>query len=288
MIRAAERARLVELLHRPLHGGRGHLEAVAQARVGRVEQPPELVHVPALERRHGCVDALVLGDDVRPRDGSAATAAPRLRRASPSRRLGTPSSSLARGGIPAGARCSQSRRWSARHRSAGDQLERAELELHRRGLERAKVDPQRAVVLAEQRCELVEQARLGADPVVLDLRADLASSIRSGSGVSVRGDQRKRQRGPRAPPTTTAATARHVSRDVHARGADRHAGALQLRDRAAHERRASRAPRGGRASSNASCLWRSVATASSRSPAIGLARTVTPSLIANGSARPWL
>src|SRR5205807_1194058 len=50
----------------------------------------------------------------------------------------------------------------------GDELMAAELEDDRRHLERGKVNPQRMILLAVQRGELVEQTRLGAGPLVLD------------------------------------------------------------------------------------------------------------------------
>jgi hypothetical protein len=75
-----------------------------------------------------------------------------------------------------------------------DQLELAELEWHLRHLQRAEVDPQCVIVLAEQRRELVEQARLRADPVVLDLRADLRQLDPVRLGNARQCDQRERER----------------------------------------------------------------------------------------------
>ena len=53
-----------------------------------------------------------------------------------------------------------------------DQTPIAQLERHSTSLERAEIDPQRVVLPAEERGELVEQAGLGADPAVLDPRAE--------------------------------------------------------------------------------------------------------------------
>ena len=53
-----------------------------------------------------------------------------------------------------------------------DELEAAERERDRAHLEGAEVDQQRAAALAEERGDLVEQAGLRADPVVLDPRAE--------------------------------------------------------------------------------------------------------------------
>jgi hypothetical protein len=50
----------------------------------------------------------------------------------------------------------------------GDEGEVAQIERHASHLERAEVDEERPVGLAEQRCDLIEQAGMGPDPLGLD------------------------------------------------------------------------------------------------------------------------
>ena len=161
--------------HRRLDRRRRDLVAVAQARVRRVEQLAELRQVAGRERGDRLLDPRVLGDHVagagierlgqlgRHRERHVSQAVARRAARTPRR-------------TPRGARCRPERRVRVGVTLAGverDQQVIAERERDRAHLERAEVDPQRALGLAEQRGDLVEQAGLCADPVVLDPRAEL-------------------------------------------------------------------------------------------------------------------
>ena len=125
-----------------------------------------------------------------------------------------------------------------RARVGGDELPAAELERHGLDRERLEVDPQRAALLAEQRRELVEQAGLGADPVVLDARAQLGQLD---VGRAPRRPRRRAARGtarPRARPRSERpepCAARRLD-DRSRAGASSTPAAVELRHRAAHER----------------------------------------------------
>ena len=163
-----------------------------------------------------------------------------------------------------------------------------ELERHRLHVERAEVDPQRVIGLAEQRRDLVEQAGLRADPVVLDPRAHLGQVEPIELGNPTHAQQRQHQRDLERGRRGQAGAPRHGAADLERR---RRASATPARPSSpAAPRTNPRQPsaRSTRSSEKLSRLPRSTATASMRRSGKDAARTVTPSLIANGSARPWL
>src|SRR5204862_4682117 len=107
----------------------------------------------------------------------------------------------------------------------------AELEPHGAKLERAEVDAKRVAVLAAQRRELVEQAGLGADPVVLHARAELRELDPVPGVLDQRQAERRLERGGRGEPGAMG----EVALDLERRAADLVAGGAQLGDRAADE-----------------------------------------------------
>ena len=116
-----------------------------------------------------------------------------------------------------------------------DELPAAELERHGLERERREVDPQGVVLAAVEGRELVQQPRLGADPVVLHPRAQLREG--GAVGLGRLGDreqgqaQRRLERGGGGEP----GAARDVAPEAQARAAQRHARGLQLGRRPAHE-----------------------------------------------------
>ena len=165
----------------------------------------------------------------------------------------------------------------------------AELERHRLDLQRREVDPDRVAGLAAQRRELVEQAGLGADPVVLHARAQLGQLAPVGRlGLARDGEQREAQRGlqrgrarrgpsrARGRPRSSAGTAAARSRRPSARR------------RCRARTRASPRLRSGAASAKLVLLAEVERVGLDAVAASGSAVTVTPRAIANGSARPAL
>ena len=140
--------------------------------MGLVEQAADGLEVARAQGVDGGVDARVLGQHV------AGAPAPRL--GQPLRRVARRLAQrahpeLARRRLALGAALVVAR-LGVLVRGAGvdrDELPAAQVERHRLDRERREVDPQRVALGAEQRRELVEQPGLGADPVVLDPRAEL-------------------------------------------------------------------------------------------------------------------
>ena len=175
-----------------LDGRRRDLIAVAQAFMRGVEQLPERDQVVALEGRAGLLHTLVLVEDVQ----RAAI-----------KRVGQPRDRLdgrvAQTGDAQLLTCANALRSSLVIARRGvavmlagverHELPIPKLELDRHHLQRAKVDPQGAVALAEQRGELVEQAGLRPDPLVLDPRAKLRELDPIGLVRAGDRDQRERQ-----------------------------------------------------------------------------------------------
>ena len=112
----------------------------------------------------------------------------------------------------------------------------AELERHGSQLERGEVDPQRRARAAVQRRELVEQARLRPDPVVLDARAEPGQLGAVGLVRAGDGEQRQAERGLERRRGGQAGALRDVARERQPRAADLDARRAQLRHRPAHER----------------------------------------------------
>jgi len=114
-----------------------------------------------------------------------------------------------------------------------DELPVAELQRHGHHREGAEVDPQRMPRLAAQHRELVEQAGLRPDPVVLDARAQLRQPDPIGVLIL---DERQAQRGAERRGGGEAGAVREVAvDDESARTQDVPRG-LQPGDGAAHER----------------------------------------------------
>ena len=142
---------------------------------------------------------------------------------------------------------------------------------------------------AAQRRELVEQAGLRADPVVLDARAEprqlgAVGLLGAGDARAARGTSAASS----AADEDEARALRDVAREGEPRAADVDARRAQLGHRAAHER--APAVRRGRARRRRTRRDspRSRASARISPPASGSASTVTPRSIANGSASPPL
>ena len=282
-----QRPRALQPQNRLLDRRRRDLVAVAQAGVRGVDQPPELRHVAALERRHRLVDPRVLGDHVAARAGAAAPAAvePSERRLAQARDPEQLAGLRALGAPLVVARRRRSRGCSPE--SSVTSCEPAELERDRAHLERAEVDPQRAVGLAEQRRDLVEQAGLRAHPVVLDPRAQLAPAPDDRAGAPLTANSASTSATSSAADDDRPAPRGTVAGDLERRATERHAGAEQLAGRAPDERppAARRLPAVER---EAVALAQIGAAASIRGRSSAPRATVTPSLIANGSASPWL
>ena len=157
-----------------------------------VEQAAHLVELARRQRRHRVLDARVLGDHVpRPlaqRRGQLLDRVERRVAQAGHAELLTRASALraalvvARSGV--GVLLTRVER---------DQPVVAEVQRHRLHAQRAEVDSQRPVGLAEQRGDLVEQAGLGADPIVLDPRAGLGQVHPVGLGNAGQPDQGKGQ-----------------------------------------------------------------------------------------------
>ena len=187
-----------------LDGRRGDLVVVAQARVRGVEQAPERRRSRRLERRDGLAATRSFSvDDVarapRQRLGQAARPSRASRHAGcrlPARSTGpralAPALVVARAGVRV-----------ALARVERDEPVVAQLERDRAHLQRAEVDPQRLAALAEQRGDLVQQAGLRPDPVVLDSRAELGQLEAAGPRRLRRARSAPAPARPRAPPRTT-------------------------------------------------------------------------------------
>ena len=124
-----------------------------------------------------------------------------------------------------------------------DQRVAAELERHRLHVERAEVDPQRPVGLAQERRQLVEQAGLRAHPVVLDPRADLGQLDAVPLGLATERDHRQRQRDLERGRRRQPGTAGDVPGDPQPGAAHGHPSALELGRGPAHERPPPASPR---------------------------------------------
>ncbi len=114
----------------------------------------------------------------------------------------------------------------------------AQRERHGIELERGEVDPQRVTGLAAQRRELVEQAGLRADPVVLDATAEageLAPRVTAGIGLAGEREQRERERRLQRGRGGEAGALVEVALDRQRARAQRVAGVAQLGDGAADE-----------------------------------------------------
>jgi hypothetical protein len=72
-----------------------------------------------------------------------------------------------------------------------DEAPVAEVQRDRRRLHRGEVDPQGVAVGGEQGGGLVEEAGLGTDPVVLDLRAQAGEGGAVGVGVAGQAEERE-------------------------------------------------------------------------------------------------
>ena len=164
----------------------------------------------------------------------------------------------------------------------------AEVERHGGDVERGEVDPDRLAVAAAERGELVEQAGLRADPVVLDPRAELRQLDAVGLGRA--GDREQREaRAP--PPARRRRRARsRPGRRRRTRSARPASGTPVARSSATVPRTNARQPsaRPGSAAAKRSCSPRSRASATISPSSRASASAVTPRSIANGSARPPL
>ena len=153
-----------------LDRGRGDLIQVAQAGVGCVEQRSEPRQVAHAQRRDGCTHALVLPEHVL---RAAAQRLGQLRHVGHGRfaeqgdleQLARPRA-LGATLVVAAARMRVTL-VGVEH----DQAPVPEQQRHGLDLQAREVDAQRRVGTTEQRCELVEQPRVRADPVVLHARA---------------------------------------------------------------------------------------------------------------------
>src|SRR4051812_567844 len=231
----AGRAGALEAIDGRLDLGHRRLEIVAQAGVRGVEQLPDRPEIARVQRRHRRLDPLVLVQHVSRPLALGAAEAPRRLRVGVAQVLDA--ERLRRGAaLRAALVVAALGMRVGRARVGGDELPAAQLERHGLQVERLEVDPQRAALLTEQRCELVEQAGLGADPVVLHARAQLrqldAVRLARAGDAEQREAQRRLERGRGA----EARAARHVGLDHQPGGSELDAGGGQLRHRAAHER----------------------------------------------------
>ncbi len=199
-----------------------------------VEQPADRLQVPAGERGSRGLDALVLGDHV--------PGAQRQRRVEA---VGHVERGLAQAGDA--ERLARGRalgpplvvsRASVRVSFAGVERHQpvaVELERHRLNGQRPEVDPQRAVALSEQRRELIQQAGLRADPIVLDPRAELRELDPIGLRRAGEPDQRERQRDLERRRGRQPGSLWHVAADLEPGPRHRDPDPLQLAHGAAHE-----------------------------------------------------
>ena len=204
IMRAPAAPARLSALDRRLDLGHRRLVVVAQAGVRGVEQPPDGLEVARAQRRDRLVDAAVLAQHVaraapagvgEPLDGVGIGGAEVL------------DAELAGGGLALGAALVVARGGDRVRGARVDGGELPALQVERDALdrERREVDPQRLALGAEQRGELVEQPGLGADPVVLDPRAQLrqldpvgllARRRRRAARGTARSPARPRTRGP--------------------------------------------------------------------------------------------
>ncbi len=117
-----------------------------------------------------------------------------------------------------------------RHQLPAAQVERDGLDR-----ERGEVDAQRVALLAQQRGDLVEQPGLGADPVVLDPRAELRQLQPVGLLGPRHAEQREAQRRLQRRRGGQAGAARDVAGEAHARRDQRDPARGELGDDAARE-----------------------------------------------------
>ena len=115
-------------------------------------------------------------------------------------------------------------------------------EPQRHGLERqgAQVERERVAVAPAQHRELVEQAGLRADPVVLHARAEPREVQRVVEAHLAERDEREGERGAQCGRRREARALREVGVDAQPRARERQTLGAQLRDHAADEARASR------------------------------------------------
>src|SRR4051794_26091935 len=109
-------------------------------------------------------------------------------------------------------------------------------------LQRAEVDPQRLSVLAAQRRKLVEQAGLGADPVVLHPRAELGELHPVARVLPGEAEQREAEGGLERGAGGEPRAVREVALDRHPAGGQGGPGGLQLGPGAGPEGRPARGP----------------------------------------------
>ena len=289
-IRAPAAPAALSALDGALDLGHRGLVVVAQAGVRGVEQPAGLLEVAGAQRGDHRVDAGVLGEHVAGAGGAAARAGRRVVRcasrsdvdAERRARLAALAAALvvAGAGDASGWRPESSVTSVQSPSSSGTGSISSDAKSIRTAWPGSP----------HSDGELVEQAGLGADPVVLHARAQLGELAPVGRLVLAGdGEQREAQRGLQRGRGGQAERPASRSPSIVSRhGPQRVAGGRAARRRRRARTRASRRRAPARRARTRRCSPRSSARASTRSPASGSAVTVTPRSIANGSARPAL